>query len=965
MKKNIFLVILLLFTITLFSQTEKQKNQIISNYKLEKLTGLEKKFNNTYKVKKREALQYATQHNIKTIIEDEEGNISRLQRINEDGTLIYYTTYNAAASLTTSTNSLYNGGSLGIEVEGQDMEIGVWDEGLVRSTHELLENRVKQLDNPTSYSNHATHVSGTLIGSETPMSGAAKGMAFKANLFAYDYNNDLSEMTSQATNGLLVSNHSYGVDASFIPDWYFGYYDDSAQSIDQLAYNAPYYLIVVAAGNDRNDGLNSQDNGYDLLASRALAKNNLTVAAVQQVSDYSSPSSVVMSSFSSWGPTDDGRIKPDISGDGVNVYSSWATGDQAYASISGTSMASPNVAGSLLLLQQLNRNLTGEFLKSATIKALAIHTALEAGNANGPDYEYGWGLLNMKDAASILLEEGESTIHEENTLQDQGTYTKTVQANENEPLKVTIVWTDPEGNPIDFWDLTEDDDTPMLINDLDVRVEDENGTVYYPWKLNPANPSSAATVGDNMVDNVEKIEIENPQGEYTISVTHKGMLQNLSQDFSIVVSGVEEANFTFAPDNFYKTVCSEDIGEFSLNFFSQEDYSASTTFSVSGLPTGISNSFSPNIITQDQIIDLSLDDLDTVTDGEYTFTVIATAQNGESISKQLTINILKPLGSVTGLSPQNNAVDVDLSPVFSWDNVNGSESYLVEVSKDPDFGIIDYSAETQENNIQISELDPDTTYYWRVSAQNVCSSVYTQGEFHTVAIECNQVIYSEDTPISISSLLPNIKESILTVANNVTIQDISVYVKLQHEYLGDISIYLVSPSGTEIALIERICDGGQDIDVVFDDAGTVVNCTGFPALTGVIKPENGLYSFIGEDAIGDWTLRVEDYEQNDGGSIENFGLEFCEYTEPTMDVESQSVDRFVLFPNPTENYFFIDGLKESSSLSIFDINGRKLNYISAVANNQKIDISSLQSGVYFVRIESGSTTFVTKKLIVN
>lgn len=973
MKKNIFLVILLLFTINIFSQTEKQKKQIVSHYELEKLSKLEKEFNNTYKARKREALDYAKKHNIKTVIEDEEGNISTLQRINEYGIPIYYKTYNTEASGTTRTNSLYSGGSLGIEVEGQDMEIGIWDGGLVRTTHELLENRVVQLDNPNNYSDHATHVSGTLIGSETPVSGDAKGMAFKANLLAYDYNNDLPEMISQATDGMLISNHSYGVDISIFPDWYldlgFGYYDDSAQSIDELAYNAPYYLMVFAAGNDRNDNYNTKDNGYDLLMGRPLAKNNLTVAAVEQVANYTSPSSVTMSSFSSWGPVDDGRIKPDISGDGVNVYSSTAISDQSYAYFSGTSMASPNVAGSLLLLQQLNRNLTGSFFKSATIKALAIHTALEAGNADGPDYEYGWGLLNMEGAASVLLEDGESSIYEEKTLTNQTTYTKTIHANENEPLKVTVVWTDPEGTPIDFWDLAEDDDTPMLINDLDVRVEDENGTVYYPWKLDPAIPSNPATKGDNSVDNVEKIEIENPQGEYTISVTHKGTLQNLSQDFSIVVSGVAESEFTFAPDNIYKTFCNEDIGEFSLNFFSQEDYSGSTTFSVSGLPVAINSSFSSNTISQDQVVSLFLDDLDQVSSGEYTFTITATGQNGGSISKELTMNILEVPGTVTGLLPQDDVEEgINLSPLLSWDNVNGSDYYLIELSEGPNFTTITYTAETQDNFIQISELNPDTTYYWRVKAFNSCysSSNYSSDNFHTIGLACNTVIYSSDTPVTINTFGPNTQQSTLLVSEDISIEDINVYVQIEHTWLGDISLFLTSPSGTEIPLIERICPGGEDIDVIFDDAGIAYECANaVPSLNGFIKPDSGLFSFTGENATGEWTLTVVDYEENDGGAIENFGIEFCGYAEPTMSVNDQLYNDFQIYPNPTQNSFAVSGLKEVSALSIFDINGRKLNHISAVANNQKIDVSNLQSGVYFVRIESGSTTFVTKKLIVN
>jgi hypothetical protein len=369
----------------------------------------------------------------------------------------------------------------------------------------------------------------------------AKGMAHQATLWANEWNNDTAEMPTQASQGLLLSNHSYGYRADLLPTWMFGFYDSEAAAWDEIAFNAPFYTIVKAAGNDRGAGYNPGGvfgtTGYNLLSGSATSKNVLVVAAVSAVTNYTGPSSVTMSSFSSWGPTDDGRIKPDISGMGVSVYSTTSTSNTAYSTLSGTSMASPNVTGTLTLLQQHYKNLnSGSFMRSATLRGLAIHTADEAGSANGPDYRFGWGLLNAEKAANVITNRGTSSIIDERSLSNATTYSTNVVANGSAPLEVTIAWNDPKGTPLA--DGTANSTSVRLVNDLDIRVT-YNGTTTLPWRLDPAAPANAATKGDNFRDNVEKIIVETPVAgaTYTITVSHKGTLAS-AQAYSLIVTGI-------------------------------------------------------------------------------------------------------------------------------------------------------------------------------------------------------------------------------------------------------------------------------------------------------------------------------------------------------------------------------------------------------------------------------------------
>lgn len=513
------------------------------------------------------------------------GEIIELMDLDEFGHPVYYITNNTAAAATISTRHLYPGGNLGLSLTGQGMIVGEWDGGAVRTTHREFGDRVWQRDNATSISSHATHVAGTIIASG--VSPAARGMAYEARLWAHDWTLDGTEMASAAQNGLLVSNHSYGTitgwrqesgtwywygtpSVSETVDYRFGFYDLRTREWDQIARNAPYYLIVKSAGNDRNEGPNpgtshrvmqngtwvtstatrSRDGAYDCISTYGTAKNILTVGAVNDLNNgYQNASGVSMSSFSGWGPTDDGRIKPDIVGNGVSLYSSSSTSNSSYSNSSGTSMSTPNVSGSLILLQQHFNNLYGRNMFAATLKGLVIHTADEAGPSAGPDYMFGWGLMNSRNAAIAITNADASHKIEELSIANGQVLEIPVYSDGSTLLKATICWTDLAG-PVHAAALN--DRRPKLVNDLDLRiVATSGGSTSLPWILNPDQPDAPAQKGDNFRDNVEVVELGTPaQGRYVIRISHKGTL-GTPQNVSLIVSGISQpvvtADFEASP----------------------------------------------------------------------------------------------------------------------------------------------------------------------------------------------------------------------------------------------------------------------------------------------------------------------------------------------------------------------------------------------------------------------------------
>jgi hypothetical protein len=435
-----------------------------------------------------------------------------------------------------NTTPLFQSSGVGFNLNGADVVAGVWDGGRVRDTHIEFESRLLIGDTYQTLSQHATHVSGIIMAKG--INASARGIANGVNGLAYYWDQDIAEMTVFAESGYLVSNHSYGYNVGGFENWRFGKYDDTSRIYDQLMRTFPYYQIVTSAGNERNDNTLGQvlaGFGYDLLTGKGCSKNALVVAATNSVPNYVDSSSVVMSQFSNYGPTDDGRIKPDIAAQGVAVFSTNSTANTAYTTLQGTSMSSPCIAGLIALLQQHYFNLKNEYMKSSLVRGLICNTASEAGANPGPDYEFGWGLANGLNAAQCISNSTTSSILEVNSLNNNAIYSKNITITSLQKLKFTICWTDIQGANNNN---TLNDRSPRLVNNLDLKVL-YNGETFYPWRLDPEFPGDGAlNDSDNNVDNIETVEIETAQpGIYIIQVNHKGTLQGGSQEFSLIANG--------------------------------------------------------------------------------------------------------------------------------------------------------------------------------------------------------------------------------------------------------------------------------------------------------------------------------------------------------------------------------------------------------------------------------------------
>ena len=429
---------------------------------------------------------------------------------------------------------------------------------------------------------HGTHTAGSILGNGAQSSGQFRGPAYQANLVHQSLDedgdpslegipSDLDGLFGQAyLLGARIHSDSWGSKVN-------GDYDLAAMQADAFVWDHPDMLIVTAAGNEGTDANSDGVVDQDSMTSPGTAKNVLTVGASENLrsgegynvtygaawpsdfpadpikSDHVSNRIDGMAAFSSRGPCDDNRIKPDVVAPGTNIIScrsqqpgagtGWGVYNTYYVYRGGTSMACPLTAGAATLVREFFVEQKNHNPSAALIKATLIHGATdipgqyipsEAGTV--PNYNEGWGRVNLYDSLYPAVPTYFMDATQDNGLALTNTQTS-VQATvyvtgSTNPLKATLVWTDPPSNPAG---------TGGLINDLDLRIYRRNAdntadeATHYPKGV------EGGAAGDDATNNVEQVEVASPivNRYYRIEVSVSGSLNaNYStQPFALIVSG--------------------------------------------------------------------------------------------------------------------------------------------------------------------------------------------------------------------------------------------------------------------------------------------------------------------------------------------------------------------------------------------------------------------------------------------
>jgi len=433
---------------------------------------------------------------------------------------------------------------LGYDLDGSGVMVMVFDINL--AWHRDYADRITLADGAGTHS-HSIHVAGTIGANGTSI---YRGMAPNVSMVSYqfsssgsatplytdpgdivqDYGNAITEFSIDLASNSLGSR----IDLNGRPCEYQGNYGITSSILDDIVSGSLGHIIqsIWSNGNERWEddcdiedicGINGNQPCGDYYSTDPphCAKNIISVGATNALDN-------TMTSFSSWGPCDDGRMKPDIvaPGCGGNVPEVISTvQDNQYGGGCGTSMAAPTVSGSAALLIQdfrLQFPERDDFLP-ATLKVLLAHNALDLFNP-GPDYKSGYGLLQIADTIDFMRNDSfiEASVNQGETY----SFEIIVPSGTSE-LKGTLGWTDVPGTPnVD----------PALVNDLDIIAIGPDGT-HYPWTLDPMNPGEdALRVGPNTIDNIEQVYVESPEsGTWTIEIQGTSVPEG-PQIFSVAVS---------------------------------------------------------------------------------------------------------------------------------------------------------------------------------------------------------------------------------------------------------------------------------------------------------------------------------------------------------------------------------------------------------------------------------------------
>jgi len=413
------------------------------------------------------------------------------------------------------------------------------------------------------------------------------------------------------------------------------------------------------------------------------------------------------------------------------------------------------------------------------------------------------------------------------------------------------------------WDVANTDKAPVNLQAVDILLSIDGGATFpislaenvpndgnYKILL-PGNPTTMARIMVKASDNIF----------FAVNAS----------DFTI-----EEAEIVLNFAELEYEVCQPNDLVTTFDYETYLGFSEEVTFSVPNPPLGLNITFSPEMATNNVPVTVTFSNTGGVPEALYAIEVEASSA---SITKQVVLDMSvydDVFQDAVLVAPADGGIDISANTFLEWEDTASYSSYDVQVATDSAFSNIIETNTVFNNTYTPSNLSYETIYFWRVKPINGCGvgEFSAPFSFTTIEFNCDNNV-AEGLPLNISATGTPTITSKIPFYDDMALADINVNIELDHTYLADLVVKLISPTGTTVVLLSSSCGDLQNINATFDDDASNFNCNGDPAINGTVKPLGSLSSFVGESILGEWTLEINDNAASDGGALKAFSLDIC------------------------------------------------------------------------------------------
>ncbi len=431
------------------------------------------------------------------------------------------------------------------------------------------------------------------------------------------------------------------------------------------------------------------------------------------------------------------------------------------------------------------------------------------------------------------------------------------------PNTTGITWAGNSNQTV-TWNVANTASAPVSCANVNILIS-YNGGLTFPDTIanNVPNDGSQSIVVPNTATTNALIIVQCANGTFYDVSNNTFTITAITNDYS------------FSAATTSASVCVSENASYALSVGVLGSFTNNVSLSVSGLPLGLSTSFSSNNSPPSYSSTLTIGNTGAVAPGTYNFTIQANSTSGIK-TVNASIQIIPNLtGPFTLTSPANGLAGISSPVALSWAAISSANYSIILANNASLSNVVESNSNLSTNNYTSGSLAANTTFYWQVKAFNLCDTL-TSSIFSFTTANC-MVYTSSNIPISISaSGSPTVTSNLIISGGVGTINDVNV-VSLNgtHTYISDLTFTLSSPNGTNVILLDNICGNQNNFDIQFDDAAVNNNYPCPPTNGGTYIPEQALSAFIGENANGTWLLTIDDSLNQDGGSLNAWGIEIC------------------------------------------------------------------------------------------